>query len=231
MIIFCAVSVWNGSREEFLMSNIKGNGLRNEKTRWLVQLAMWTALTLILAFVPFLGYITIGPFSITTVHIPVIIGAVMLGPVAGAFLGLVFGITSIIQATIQMPITAFMFSPFVPFGNFNSVIVAIVPRVLVGIFAAYIYKFIKIKDKKGYIASLTAGIVGALTNTVFVLSGVYVFFGQQYAASSKIPFSALFGVLLGVVATNGVVEAIVAAVVVTAVTKALFATYKRIYRT
>ena len=210
------------------MSNSRRIGLRNEKTRYIVQLAMWTALTLILAFVPFLGYITIGPFSITTVHIPVIIGAVMLGPAAGAFLGLVFGITSIIQATLQMPVTAFMFSPFVPFGNFCSVIIAIVPRVLVGVAAAYIYKFIKIKDKKGYIATLAAGIAGALTNTILVLGGVYIFFGQQYAAANKVAFSTLFGILLGVVATNGIVEAVVAAVVVTAVTKALFAVYKRI---
>ena len=188
---------------------------------------MWTALTLILAFVPYLGYITIGPFSITTVHIPVIIGAIMLGPEAGAFLGLVFGITSIIQATLQMPLTAFMFSPFVPFGNFYSVIIAIVPRVLVGLAAAYIYRLIKIKDKRGYFASMAAGIVGALTNTVFVLGFAYLFFGQHLASVDKLPYSSLFAVLLGVVATNGIVEAVVAAVAVTAVTRALLVAMKR----
>ena len=189
---------------------------------------MWTALTLILALVPNLGYIPLGPFNITTVHLPVIIGAVMLGPGAGAFLGLVFGITSIIHATVTMPITAFMFSPFVPFGNFYSVIVAIVPRVLVGAVAAYLYRLIKIKDKRGYFASLAAGIAGSLTNTVLVLGGAYVFFGRQYAASNSIPFDGLFAFLLGVVASNGIVEAVVAAVVVTAVTKALFAAKKRL---
>lgn len=200
---------------------------RREKTLKLVQLAMWTAITFILAFVPYLGYLTIGPFSITTVHIPVIIGAVILGPAAGAFLGCVFGITSIIQATLQMPITAFMFSPFVPFGNFYSVVIALVPRILVGVFAAYVFKLIKIKDKRGYFASLAAGLVGSLTNTVLVLGGVYLFFGQHFASVQKIPLQNLLKVLLGVVAANGIFEAVVAAVAVTAVTKALFAVMRR----
>lgn len=202
-----------------------------EKTYRLVQLAMWTALTLLLAFVPSLGYITIGPFSITTVHIPVIIGAVLLGPAAGAFLGGVFGLTSIIQATMQMPITAFMFSPFVPFGNFWSIVIAMVPRILVGIVAAYIYRLITIKHNKGinlYIGSLAAGLLGALTNTILVLGGVYVFFGNHFATVQGIPFSTLLKVLMGVVATNGMIEALVAAIVVTAATRALFAVSKRI---
>lgn len=189
---------------------------------------MWSALTVLLAFVPYLGYITIGPFSITTVHIPVIIGAVLLGPAAGAFLGGIFGLTSIIQATLQMPLTAFMFSPFVPFGNFYSVLIAMVPRILVGIVAAYLYRLISLKDKRGYFASLAAGLAGALTNTIFVLGGAYLFFGQLFASVQKIPFSTLLKVLLGVVATNGLLEAAVAAIVVTAATRAIFAVKKRI---
>jgi uncharacterized membrane protein len=66
-----------------------------------------------------------------------------------------------------------------------------------------------------------------MTNTLLVLGGVYLFFGQRFATANKIPFSGLFKVLLGVVATNGIVEAAVAAVVVTAVTKALFAVINR----
>lgn len=202
-------------------------GVRNEKNRRLVQLSMWTAIILVLGLVPNLGFIMIGPFPVTIIHIPVIIGAVMLGPGAGAFLGLIFGITSVLQATFILMPTSFMFSPFVPFGKPESLIVAIVPRILIGVFAALIYRLIRMKDRRGYAASLAAGLVGALTNTVFVLSGVYIFFGQHYASVNKIPFAGLLGVLMGVVATNGVVEAVIAAVVVTAVTKALFAVMRR----
>lgn len=209
------------------MNKNRINGLRSEKTYRLVQLAVWTALTIVLSIVPFLGYITIGPLSMTTVHIPVIIGAILLGPVDGAFLGFVFGAMSIIMAPVLQPLTAFVFNPFVPLGNFSSAIIAIVPRMLVGIVAAYIYRLIMIKDKKGYFASLAAGIGGALTNTIFVLGGIYIFFGQQYAVAAKMPFKALFAALLGVVASNGIFEAIVAAVVVTAVTKALLTVQRR----
>lgn len=205
------------------------NGTRIDKTRYLVQLSMWTAITLILAFVPNLGYIPLGPFHhMTTVHIPVIIGAILLGPGAGAFLGFIFGLTSLIQATLQMPLTAFLYSPFVPFGNFWSAVIAIVPRVCIGIVAAYVYRLIKIKDKKGYVASLVAGVAGSLTNAILVLSGAYIFFGERYATVTGVPFKDLLFALLGVVATNGVIEAVAAAVLVTAVVKAITAAMKRL---
>ncbi len=226
--------VMSGSKGEIDMSkvNINKNGnispaaAQKEKTRRLVYLAMWTALTLLLGFVPWLGYINIGLISITTVHIPVIIGAVMLGPVDGAFLGGIFGLTSLIQATFTPLPTSFMFSPFVPFGNFYSVIIAMVPRILVGVVAAYLFIIIKKVDKWGYFASLAAGIGGALTNTLLVLGLTYVFFGDKFASANKIPFKDLLKALLTVVATNGIFEAIFAAIVVTAVTKALFSYMK-----
>lgn len=202
-------------------------GIRNEKTRRLVMLALWAALTLILGLVPNLGYITIGPFSMTTVHIPVIIGAIMLGPEAGAFLGLLFGLTSVLNATFTPIITAFLFSPFVPFGNFWSLVIAIVPRVLVGVVAAYVFRLVSHADKKGFFASLTAGLIASLTNTILVLSGAYIFFGPHFASVNKVAFNTLFYVLLGVVGTNGIPEAIGAAVISAAVTRALFAAMKR----
>ena len=203
-------------------------GIRNDKTRRLVMLALWAALTVILAFVPNLGYIYIGIFTITTVHIPVIIGAILLGPLDGAILGFIFGLTSVIHATFQPPATAFLFSPFVPFGNFNSLIIAIVPRVLVGVVAAYLFRFIRIKDKKGYIASLVAAIVSSLTNSVFVLGLAFLLFGKQFAAVNQKTLSGLFDVILFTIATSGVAEAITAAIVVTAAVKAITAAMKRI---
>lgn len=209
------------------MSNLNPSDSR-KKTRYLVQLAMWTALTLLLAFVPNIGYIPIGPFYVTIVHLPVIIGAIMLGPLAGAFLGFVMGITSVIQATMLVPVTAFMFSPFVPFGNGWSLVVAILPRVFIGLAAAYIFKFIKRKDKHGYIAALAAGIAGSLTNTILVLGLGALFFTGKFASTNGIPVEGIFMFILGTIAVNGVIEAVVAAVSSTAISKALFAAMKRI---
>ena len=66
-----------------------------EKTRNMVVTAVFMAIIIIMAFVPFLGYIPLGFMNATIIHIPVIVGAILLGPKSGAFLGLVFGLTSV----------------------------------------------------------------------------------------------------------------------------------------
>ena len=77
------------------------------------QTALLSALIVLLAFVPYIGYIKLPILAIqaTTIHIPVIIGSVVLGPKKGAFLGGLFGLTSLINNTTQPGITAFCFSP------------------------------------------------------------------------------------------------------------------------
>ena len=65
------------------------------KVRSLVMNAVMTAVILIMSFVPFLGYIPLGFMNATIIHVPVIIGAILLGPKSGAWLGFVFGCTSL----------------------------------------------------------------------------------------------------------------------------------------
>mgnify|MGYP000258419755 CR=1 FL=1 len=77
------------------------------KTRDLVLAAVIAAIIVIMAFVPFLGYIPLGFMNATTVHIPVIIGAIILGPKYGAFLGLTFGLTSLWKNTFMPNPTSF----------------------------------------------------------------------------------------------------------------------------
>lgn len=93
--------------------NTKGHG----KVLSLVQLALFTAIILALAFTPGLGYIPLGVTRATTIHLPVIIGSILLGPKKGAFLGGVFGLTSLINNTISPTVTSFTFSPFYSGGN------------------------------------------------------------------------------------------------------------------
>jgi uncharacterized membrane protein len=93
--------------------------------------------------------------------------------------------------------------------------------------AAYLYKLIKIKDKRGYFAALIAGLGGAFTNSLLVLSGFYIFFSQHLESVLKIQFKDVIPFLVGIFVTNSIIEAVFAAVVVTAVTKALFVVMKR----
>lgn len=198
--------------------------MRSKKTQYMTFMAMFLAIEIILVVTP-LGYIPIGPLSATTMHIPVIIAGITLGKKAGAQLGFVFGLTSLIRATIQPGITSFCFSPFVTVGNISgdwkSVIIALVPRILLGYLAGVIFDLLKEKLNNENIAAVVSALVGAITNTVLVLGGIYLFFGGAYAKAINIAYSSLIAMLLGVVTTNGIVEAIIGAVVALLAYKAI----------
>ena len=202
---------------------------RTAKTTDLVTTAMFTAIIIAMAFVPYMGYIPLGFMNATIIHIPVIIGAVILGPKKGAFLGGVFGLTSMINNTFNPNLTSFVFSPFYSLGDMHgnaaSVLICFVPRILFGVVAYYVYvgvsKLMKAK-KKGNIAALaTAGAAGALTNTLLVMNGIYFLFGASYASVKGIAIDALYGVILGVIGTQGIPEAVVAAILTAAIGRAL----------
>lgn len=136
------------------------------KTKDMVTTAMFVAIILAMSFVPYLGYIPLGFMNATIIHIPVIIGAILLGPARGAFLGGIFGLTSMINNTFNPNLTSFVFSPFYSLGNvhgnFKSLMICFVPRILIGVVAYYVYtgivKLVKKKknDGKGSAAALAA---------------------------------------------------------------------------
>ncbi|OON98584.1 MAG: ECF transporter S component [Epulopiscium sp. Nele67-Bin004] len=189
-----------------------------KNTRSLTLLGILLAVEIILCFTP-LGFIPLGIINATTSHIPVIIGAIFLGPIGGMILGGAFGIMSMINATTSPGLTSFVFSPFVSIGgisgNFYSVITAMVPRILIGLVVAVAYSIMDKLKVKATLKYTLCGLIGSLTNTVLVLSCIYIFFGQEYATAIGSDFSLLFGFIMGIVMTNGVPEAIVAAVIVT----------------
>lgn len=200
--------------------------------RLLAQMALLVALELVLAFTP-LGYIPLGFMNATTMHIPVILGACLLGPKAGAVLGAEFGITSVIRATITPNLTSFVFTPFYSFspefsGNWTSLIVAIVPRVLIGVIAGLVFQFVmRISHDKQALALPIAGFVGSMVNTIGVMGLIYLLFGEQYAAAGGQSFDLLLGVIMGVVGINGVPEALIAAVLTLAIGKVLIGIFGR----
>lgn len=195
-----------------------------KKTKSLVEVALFVAIIFVLAFTPFVGYIPIGAIKATTVHIPVIIGAIILGKKKGAFLGFIFGLTSFIGATFVSPgPTSFLFSPIMG-GNIFSLIICFVPRILIGVDAYLVYAGIKkLLPKCESLAIALGAIAGSLTNTILVMGLIYVCFAQQYAAVRKVAAELIFGVILSTVFVNGIPEAIVAAIISTAICKALLA--------
>lgn len=208
--------------------------MSGKKTYQMVLTALFTAIIIIMAFVPYLGYINLVVIKATLIHVPVIIGSILLGPKKGGFLGFVFGCTSLINNTFNPSLLSFAFSPFYSIGeiggNFFSLIICFVPRILVGIVPYFIFigirKICKAKRGIDWLALPVAGVAGALTNTLLVMNLIYICFSEQFAAAKEIAADAVYGVILTIIAANGIPEAIVAAVLTTAVCKVLLRTVR-----
>lgn len=196
----------------------------SSKTKKLVQVSMFVAIIVLLSLTP-LGYVPLGVTNATTIHIPVIIGSIVLGPVYGAFLGFVFGLTSFLRATFSPTITSFVFSPFYSIGgvsgNFWSLVIAFVPRILIGVVPYYVFQGLRKVLHNDVIDLCIAGICGSLTNTILVMGGIWIFFGDAYAAVQNIDAGLLYKLILSVVCVNGIPEAILAGVISMAVCKVL----------
>lgn len=186
----------------------------------MVMLTMLITIEVLFALTP-LGYIPIGGIRATTMHLPVILAGVLYGYKSGALLGLVFGITSILINTFQPTPFSFIFSPFYTVGGISggmaSVIIALVPRMLIGIVAALVFTMCK-KQTKGL---ALAGVLGSFTSTILVLLGIYVFFKEPYAATRNVSSDLVAGILISQLFVNGVLEAIIAALSTTFIGKAL----------
>ena len=197
---------------------------RKRDTRWMAAVAMFAAIIVVLANTP-LGMIPLVVSKATTVHIPVILGAILLGPTAGGILGGVFGICSVISNTMTPALTSFAFSPFlsttgVP-GAMKALWVSVGCRILIGVVAGWLWKFLRKRNVNSWASLPLVGFVGSMVNTVLVMGSIYVLFAQQYAAAKDVAREAVFGLVMTTVAFNGIPEALAAAVLVAAIGKAL----------
>lgn len=198
--------------------------MRSKKTQYMSFMAMFLAIEVILVITP-IGYLRIGPIDATIMHIPVIIAGIALGKKAGAQMGFVFGLTSMLNATFRPGLTSFCFTPFISIGtmqgNWMSLIIAFVPRILLGYLAGLVYEQLKKRNANDHVSMIAGALTGAVTNTVLVLGGIYLFFGQPYAEAVGVAYNTLIAVLLGVVTTNGIAEAVLAAIVTVVVCRAI----------
>lgn len=210
------------------MFNSKEKQLENSsaKTLKLTQLSVLIAIEAILAFVPMLGSIPLGPMAATTAHLPVIVAGILMGPASGALMGFVFGLFSFIVNSFVTPtITSFVFTPVVSLGdtpgNFWSIVICFVPRILVGVIAPLIFSLLKKLDERGTWSYLVAGMGASIMHTILVMGGIYIFFKEPYAAAYGMSGNMLLGAIGTVILTNGIPEGILAAVVAIAVCKPL----------
>jgi uncharacterized membrane protein len=171
--------------------------MSQDRTRKIVVAGILGAISIFLGitkwgFIPwFLGV------SLTIMHVPVIVGAILEGPIVGLVIGLIFGVFSMIQAAV---------APNGPTDVwFTNPLLSVLPRLFIGPVAWIVWSGLKRWPVLGMIVS---GIAGSLTNTLLVLGMIGVL---GYA-----PFAALGPVVI----SNGLPEAGVSAIITVAVVAA-----------
>ena len=192
-------------------------------TRWMVSVALMAAIIIVLANTP-LGMIQLPIIKATTVHIPVIIGAILFGPLAGAFLGGVFGICSLISNTMAPTLLSFAFSPFLASnlaGVLKALWISVGCRILIGVAAGWIWILFRKIKLNTYVALAITGFAGSMVNTIMVMGSIYFLLAQQYAEAKEVAVTAVFGLIMGTVTASGIPEALAAAVLVAVIGKVL----------
>ncbi|WAW15866.1 ECF transporter S component [Peptostreptococcus equinus] len=197
--------------------------------RWTVSVSLIAAIIILLANTP-LGMIQLPIIKATTVHIPVIIGAILLGPLAGAILGFTFGFCSLVSNTLSPTLLSFAFSPFLSTSGFSGVFralwISIGCRVFIGIICGWLWIAFKKVNINKYISLATTAFIGSMVNTIFVMGSIYILFAGQYAQAKQVALSSVFDLIMATVAVSGIPEAIAAIIIVIPITKALFKVYK-----
>jgi predicted membrane protein len=188
------------------------------KTKKLVLAAVITAIILLLGFTP-LGYIKIATIEVTILMIPVVIGAMLLGPAYGAFFGFVFGATSFLQCFGLSLFGATMLSV----NPFFTFICTIVPRVLMGWLSGLIFQALSRVDKTKIVSFIVTSISGALLNTIFFTTCFLLFFRNANLEGMSLDLSAfsIIDIILMLVTFNAILEIIICGVIGTALSKVL----------
>ena len=220
--------------------------MTRSKLEKMVLTAMFCAIITAMTFIPFVGYITYGGLSLTTLHVVAILGAVTLGPVRGAVIGLVWGVTCLLYAIANGTADA---------AIFLNPLISVVPRVIVGFMAGWYFRwftalFRKISSRKGertpeeperrgnavarwfhsfrgkgpeVAASAVAAGLGTLTNTALVITAIQLFGGSGVVKMGVV----LQAIVDAALALNMTIELPLAVIVVPAIAVPLFQLMRR----
>lgn len=194
----------------------------NNKTKKLVLAAMLEAILILMAFTP-IGYLKVGIIEITFLTIPVIIGAVTLGPAVGALLGGTFGLTSFIQ-TFGMSVFGAELLAINPVYTF---ILCFFPRLIMGFLCGVIFNAMKKASRSNRIPAFVASLAGPVLNTVLFTSTLMLLFGSSEYLLNMRAGASIISFMVAFVGVNGLVEAIVCCIVGTAVSAAVLRYFKK----
>lgn len=190
----------------------------NNHSRQTTLLGLLTAVLLVLSMTP-LGYLNIGPLAISFNMIPVAVGAAALGPVGGAVLGSVFGMTSFLQClgiggSSAMGVILFDINPVFAFLQ------RFVPRLMTGFLVGLIYRGTRRFLKAG-LSGAVAGFFAAFLNTVLFMGALILFFGNTRYLSDLIAGRNVIVFVCAFVGVNAAAEMLASTMVTGALCAAL----------
>lgn len=188
-------------------------------TKQLTVLGLMIAVLVLMSYTP-LGYLNIGPLAITFNMIPVAIAAIACGPLGGAVLGAVFGLTSFgqcigIGGVSAMGATLFSISPVLAF------IQRFVPRFLDGWLLGYLFRWLRKATKNTTLAGYITGFLSAFLNTVFFLVALVVLFGNTDYVKNLIGGRNIIVFICAFVGVNAICEMISATILTGVISVAL----------
>ncbi|MBP3361659.1 MAG: ECF transporter S component [Clostridia bacterium] len=177
---------------------MKTTQAKNENTKTMVMGAILTALVIVLQFMG--AFIRLGPFSISLVLIPIVIGAATCGSKIGAWLGFVFGMVVLLSGDA---------GAFLAVNAPGTVITVLLKGTMCGYLAALVYKWLS--EYNTYVAVICAAIVCPVVNTGIFLLGCLVFFMEtveSWAAAANLGGGVAHYMIFGLVGANFLVELI-----------------------
>ncbi len=196
--------------------------LSHTRTSFMVKLGLMIAIIVVMAFSP-LGYLRTPGLTITFLTVPVAVGAIILGPTAGAICGAAFGLTSVSVALTGGSAFSAALLQINPFGLLFT---CLVPRILEGWLCGLIFQLVKKFSKNG--AYIVASLACPLLNTLFFMGSLVLFFYNteyiqiivsELGAANPIIFVVLF------VGIQGAIEAVACTILGSAVSRALGAAF------
>lgn len=195
----------------------------NTNILYLSELALLIAIIIVMAFTP-IGYIKTAGLEITLITIPVIVGAVVLGPAAGTILGGVFGVTSFLQAVLGLSQFGVLMMEVNPLFCFLT---CVPTRILMGLLTGLLYKSFK---EDTIITHSISALAGAIFNTLFFMTVLIACYWNADFIQGMVSALGTTGIIAFVVAfvgVNGVIESFACFVIASAITKTLSEVIKR----
>ena len=185
--------------------------MHEKKVYRLAIVSLLTAVLLLQTFIPWLGYIPLGPISITIVQITVMLGASLFDKQVGTMLGGIWGVLAWLRHLLQPTVVSPVFIN--PRGS-------VLPRLLTGFLTAVLASYLRKKFSGRWVYALI-GALGSLCNTLLVMGAIYLFARAAYAQALGVSEAAILPIILGVVLTNGLAEMLASALVLPLLAQAL----------